>query len=346
MFIKTVKILSAAVIILTFLSYLSPFVNPAVFRWLAFFGTAFPWFLLANILLLLFWGFRMHRFALYHLGILFLGWQHVTGFIGLDFGKNAAPENAITVVTHNLGGFFRGIHLTPEEWDQIYTDYTQFLKANGNPDILCTQESGRRFYQTVANKMGYKHTFDIKRGGTSILSRYPILRSGQVPFGQPENGSIWADLKIGKRTVRVYNVHLQSNKVTYDTKRVIDDSDLQKKETWRDINKVLHKVGGATSLRAGQAAKLRELVAASPHPVLVCGDFNDTPTSYVYGQISEGLNDTFREKGFGIGTTFAGALPFLRIDYILSDPRLNPYASRVLRGSGSDHYAVMAKVGF
>jgi endonuclease/exonuclease/phosphatase (EEP) superfamily protein YafD len=335
---QSIKILSAAVIVMTFLSYLAPYVNPALFRWFAYFGTAFPW--------LLVWAFRLHRFALYHLGMLVFGWQHVSGFIGLDFGKNPAPENAITLTTHNLGGLFRGIHLSDAEWNQIYVDYSQFLKSNGNPDILCTQETSRKFHQSLAKKMGYPHSFDINRGGTAILSRYPVIRGGQVPFGQPENGSIWADLKIGKRTVRVYNVHLQSNKVTYDTKRVLDDSDLQKKETWRDINKVLRKVGGATSVRAGQAKKLRDLIAASPHPVILCGDFNDTPTSYVYSQLAENLTDTFREKGLGLGTTFSGAVPFLRIDYILTDPRLKPYSCRVLRRSASDHYAVVATMGF
>ncbi len=343
---QIIKILSAAVILMTFLAYLCPFVNPASFRWFAFFGTAFPWLLLANILLLLVWAGRVHRFALYHLAILLFGWQHVTGFIGLNFSGDLAPENAVTVTTHNLGGFFRGIHLSEAEWEQIYTDYAEFLKKNGDPGILCTQETGRKFFQTVAEKMGYKHSFHLNRSGNAILSRYPVIRGGQVPFGQPENTSIWADLKIGGRTVRVYNVHLQSNKVTNETKRVIRDSDLQDKQTWRDINRVLRKVGGATSIRAGQAQKLRDLIAASPHPVILCGDFNDTPNSYVYSQVAENMQDTFRDTGLGLGTTFSGAVPFLRIDYILADPRMQPYSCKVLRRSASDHYAVVAKLGF
>ncbi len=340
------KIGSAAVIGMTFLSYVAPYINPALFRWFAFFGTAFPWLLFANLLLILIWGARLHRFALYHIGILFFGWHYVTGFIGMNIGTDHVPENTLTVATHNLGGLFRGIHLSDEEWAQIYSDYVGFLKKNGDPDILCTQETGRKFYKSLATKMGYPHTFDLNRGGTAIMSRFPVLRGGQVPFGQPENGSIWADLKIGKRIVRVYNVHLQSNKVTNDTKRVIDEPDLKNEETWREINKVLRKVGGATSLRAGQATKLRDLIAASPYPVILCGDFNDTPNSFVYDQVAEGMTDTFREKGFGFGTTFAGAVPLLRIDYILTDPALIPYSCQILHGGVSDHNAVVAQLGF
>ncbi|MEQ1744195.1 MAG: endonuclease/exonuclease/phosphatase family protein [Saprospiraceae bacterium] len=341
-----VKILSAAVITGTFLSYLSPYINPALFRWAAFFGTAFPWFLLANLALLGIWAFRLNRFALYHLGMLVFGWQHVTAFVGLNAGTKAAPESAVTVATHNLGGLFRGINLEDEEWGGIFTRYTRFLKDQGDPDILCVQETGRKFFRALGPQLGLPNVFELNRSGTAILSRYPVLRGGQLPFGQPENTSIWADLKIGKHTVRVYNVHLQSNKVTSDTEHVIQDSDLKNEQTWRDINRVLRKVGGATSIRAGQAATLHDLMAASPYPVILCGDFNDTPNSYVYDRLAEGLTDTFREKGFGIGTTFGGAIPFLRIDYVLADPTLKVYDCRVPRDPTSDHYPVVAVMGF
>lgn len=342
----SVKILSAAVIVGTFLSYLSPYINPNLFRWAAFFGTAFPWFLMANVVLLGVWAFRLNRFAVYHLGMLVFGWQHVTAFVGLNISQNVAPESAITVATHNLGGLFRGINLEDDEWAGIFTNYVQFLKDNGDPGILCVQETGRKFFKALGPKLGLPHTFELNRSGTAILSRYPILRGGQLPFGQKENTSIWADVRIGKHTVRVYNVHLQSNKVTYETERVIEDSNLKEEETWRGISRVLRKVGGATSVRAGQAATLRDLIAASPYPVILCGDFNDTPNSFVYDCLATTLNDSFREKGFGIGTTFAGAIPFLRIDYILTDPTLKVYDCRVPRNPISDHYPVVTVLGF
>lgn len=339
------KILSAGVILFTFLSYVSPYVNPALFGWMAFFGTAFPWLLLANITLLLVWAFRKHRFALYHLGILLFGWQYVTGFIGMNPGNDAIPGNAVTVATHNLGGIFRGINLEEDIWDGIFSGYTGFLRENGDPDILCIQETARKFYPRLAEMMGYKYTLN-RKGGTMLLSRYPIVASGDVPFAKSDNSMLWADIRIDKRLVRVYSVHLYSNRVTGDTEKVLDDPQLEKKETYRGIYKVLRKVGGATGVRAEQAAMLRKHIDACPHPVILCGDFNDTPNSYVYGLLSEGLTDTFREQGFGFGTTFAGALPFLRIDYILTDPRVKTYACRVARGGYSDHYAVVAALGW
>jgi endonuclease/exonuclease/phosphatase family metal-dependent hydrolase len=83
------------------------------------------------------------------------------------------------------------------------------------------------------------------------------------------------------------------------------------------VTQISQSSGLAFAMRARQAEILREHIAASPHPVIVCGDFNDTPLSYSYRLMSKGLKDSFMEKGWGLGTTYAGALPALRIDYIL-----------------------------
>jgi len=340
-----VRILSAVVVLLTLTAYVCPYINPADFRWIAFIGTAFPWLLLANVLLLALWAWRLNRFALYHLGVIIFGWQHVTGFIGFNFGKETVPESAITVATHNLGGMFLGKKVTDALREKMTTAYAGHLQENGFPDILCTQETSGKFYRLLAQKMGYEHTFNLKKG-TVILSRYPMEAGGDIPFGKTSNSSIWVDIRIGKRLLRVYNLHLQSNSVTSTTEKVIDEGELDEGETWNTIGKVLGKVGNATSLRAEQALLLREHIAACKYPVIVCGDFNDTPNSFVYATLSEGLTDTFREKGGGLGTTFGGALPFLRIDYVLIDPALTNYSCRTVRSDFSDHYPVFVALGW
>ena len=34
-------------------------------------------------------------------------------------------------------------------------------------------------------------------------------------------------------------------------------------------------------------------------------------------------NDAYRERGYGIGTTYEGKIPLLRIDYLFANPQLN-----------------------
>jgi endonuclease/exonuclease/phosphatase family metal-dependent hydrolase len=342
---NAVKLLSAAVLTFTLFSYACPLVNPAKFSWLTFFGTAFPWLLLANLGLLLLWLWRANRFALYHLGVLLLGWQYVSGFWGFDLGKDPVPENTLSIATHNLGELFRGQKITDALREKQAAAYAHFLQENGNPDLLCTQETSGKFYRLLAAKMGYDHTFNLKKG-TVIMSRHRIEAGGDIPFGKTANSTLWADIRVEGKLFRVYNVHLQSNKVTKATEKVIGTGELDEEETWHDIGNVLDKVGDATSLRAEQAQQVQEHMAACKHPVIICGDFNDTPNSYVYALLAQGLTDTFREKGFGRGTTFAGVLPMLRIDYILTEKSFKTYTCRVARdGNFSDHYPVFADLG-
>lgn len=344
LFLTAFRIVSTVVIVLTFLAYVCPLVNPARFSWLAFFGTAFPWFLIANLALLLFWAWRNNRFVFYHLIIVAFGWSYVTGFIGFDFGKKHVPETSVTVATHNLGALFRGQKNTDAVREKKATAYARFMQENGPPDILCIQETTQKFYPLIAAKMGYEHVFNLKKG-TVIFSRYPMEAGGDIPFGAgTANSSLWVDVRVGKRLVRVYNVHLQSNKVTNDAEKVLEGGELDQPETWHDISNVLGKVGSATRLRAEQAQRLRAHIDACPHPVIVCGDFNDTPNSYVYALLSDGLRDTFRDRGRGLGTTFAGVLPLLRIDYVLIHPEFATYDCRRVKGDFSDHYPVFAEL--
>ncbi|MCC6279467.1 MAG: endonuclease/exonuclease/phosphatase family protein [Saprospiraceae bacterium] len=346
LFRHALQMISVVVVTFTLLAYACPLVNPSTFTWLAFFGTAFPWLLLGNLFLALWWAWRRNRFALYHLGIILLGWQFVTGFIGFDFGKDTIPESALIVATHNIGEIFKGGKLTEEMYEKRAAAYAHYLQESGNPDLLCTQETSGKFYRLLAKKMGYEHTYNLKKG-TVILSRYPIETGGEIPFGKTYNSTLWADIRIDNKLVRLYNVHLQSNKVTQTTEKVVEKGGLDDEETWHDIGYVLDKVGNATEIRAEQALRLREHIAACKYPVIVCGDFNDTPNSYVYALLSEGLDDTFREKGLGPGTTFAGVLPLLRIDYVLAEKSFTTYSCRVGRDSDfSDHFPVFVALGF
>jgi endonuclease/exonuclease/phosphatase family metal-dependent hydrolase len=343
------KTLSTLLIVLTCLSYLAPWVDPTKFRWLSFFGTAFPWLAVCNLLALLFWAWRRSRFAVYHLVILAFGWPYVTRFLGSNFSEKTPPPatTTVTVATHNLGLMFQGAKgRNPEHVADMARQYADFLRQNGAPDILCTQETRGDFYKILAEKMGYNHVFNLKKG-TVILSRLPMEAGGDIPFGQTSNSTLWANVRLPDNSlVRVYSVHLQSNKVTNDTEKVLEQGDLDDQAMRQRIGRVLQKVGGATAIRTEQAHLLRQHLLDCPYPALVCGDFNDTPNSYVYAHVSEGLTDAFAECGWGLGTTFGGAVPLLRIDYVLSDPRLVPYRCRVVRDTRwTDHYLVWATLG-
>ena len=82
------------------------------------------------------------------------------------------------------------------------------------------------------------------------------------------------------------------------------------------------KIKDGFQRRAAQADSIHKSIKASPYPVSLCGDFNDTPASYAYETIRGDLRDAFIESGSGLGQTYIGDFPSFRIDHIFYDPSL------------------------
>ena len=78
--------------------------------------------------------------------------------------------------------------------------------------------------------------------------------------------------------------------------------------------------------------------------MILCGDFNDTPLSYTYRQLSRKLTDSFIEKGRGIGNTYIGEFPSFRIDYVLHSPTLYTVGYTREDITLSDHYPIKVKI--
>ena len=97
-------------------------------------------------------------------------------------------------------------------------------------------------------------------------------------------------------------------------------------------------------LREMQVKYLMKVLEQTRHKVIMAGDFNDTPSSWVYKNVSKDLTDAFVSKGIGLSPTYAGPLPFLRIDYILVDQGYDvTYYSRH-KFENSDHYPISAVI--
>jgi endonuclease/exonuclease/phosphatase family metal-dependent hydrolase len=109
--------------------------------------------------------------------------------------------------------------------------------------------------------------------------------------------------------------------------------------------RIFDKLKTAFAIRASQVDNLSYSISQSPHPVILCGDFNDTPNSYAYQQLTANLKDAFMESGKGFGNTYIGKLPSYRIDFILHDDHFaswNFYRELI---NLSDHYPVTCIIG-
>jgi len=333
--------LNALLIIATLLSYLSPFINPAKNSAFAFFGLAYPMLLLANGLFVIFWLWRRNRYFLFSTGCILAGAGYLPGLIGLNLsGGPAGAGHAISVMSYNVANL-RRFYDFKGNGDKVKLEWLKKeLKSNLDPDILCIQEGAfNHAQQTLKQTLNYEHFF--KEKGTIIFSKYPFTDSGFIPFEKTSNSCIWGDLKLPGGIVRVYSIHLQSNWLAPAAMKVVEDSDPSKSETWKDIAHVMRLYKTAAARRAIQAERVAEHIAQSPYPVILCGDFNDTPLSYAYHVLSENLLDSFCEKGRGFGFTYAGKIPGLRIDYILPGKQFKVLSHKVPKLELSDHYPVL-----
>ena len=333
-------------ILVTLIAYLAPMINPAKVWHLTFLGLAYPFLLVGNIFFIIFWALKKNRYFLFSLGCILAGFGYFTSFFGWHFFKsNSKGDQQIRIMTYNVGGL-RNYNGDQEPTRKKKLDLlTQLARNAGDPQVLCVQEGpGVQTIDALKKAFGFSTWF--KEKGAFIYSKFPIVEKGVVPFGETTNSCLWADLRTPKGVIRVYNVHLQSNKMSQTANRIATKGDLREKSTWRDIRFVMQRYKRAVTVRAEQAHAVASHMAQCPHPYILCGDFNDPPVSYVYRLLSKDLQDSFTEKGAGIGSTFAGNLPALRIDYILPGHRFRVKDHRVMDVELSDHFPVSVRLEF
>jgi len=230
-----------------------------------------------------------------------------------------------------------------------------------DPDILCIQEYSAHFSDTyltekdlvnIFKKYPYHHVhFQVNTGrsyfGNATFSKYPITSKQTVNFESHYNSAIYSDINIKGKTIRIFNCHLESNYITEKDKvlamRLKDNFDTDNlKGTTMHFSR---KLGTAYKIRSKQAEIVSGQIKASPHPVMVVGDFNDLPSSYAYTTIRGDLQDAFVKKGFGLGWTFTDALLRFRIDHILYNPALELKSFKLDNNVHySDHFPLTCKM--
>lgn len=321
---------------------ISVFLSPEKLWFAALFGMAYPYLLVINLVFMVLWIIIKPVFILFSLLVILAGYSHIGNYLQLS-GRQT-EEKGVRIISYNVK-YFMGNSEFPnkENADHILN----FLRQN-NADIICLQEvrlNKRQIFDISNHKLSNISHMQLAHssnaGGQLTLTRFPILYMGEIRFKNSGNMIIFTDILMNTDTVRVYNCHLQSYRLQKTEINTIDSMYFEnhlgtKQKLWN----LSIKFRDALIKRAEQAATLREHLNQCPYPVIVCGDFNDTPVSFAYHTVRGDLKDSFSESGKGTANTYNGKLPSFRIDYILYSPKFSSYNFEVSTLNHSDHYPI------
>ncbi|HRD52781.1 MAG TPA: endonuclease/exonuclease/phosphatase family protein [Flavobacteriales bacterium] len=342
-------------VLLLLLTYLAPHVPPKILWPLALLAFAYPFQLVVHAFFLGYWLlFRRKRMLLSGCALL-IGFGHFTDHVQF-FGQSDPPSGvgeSVKLLSWNVRLF------DLYKWDDNDRTRDAIFDVLQREDagILCLQEffhsTDKRYFRTrdaIMRELGYRaehmawtHTARYDQHyGIATFSKRPIAARGRVPFGRRTNNiCIWSDVVIGSDTIRVFNAHLASMHFGDADYGFIDSlakdpsTELVKERGGR----LLGLLRDGLVRRAQEAELIDSAMRASPHPVVFCGDINDVPMSYAYRVLRGDKRDAFAESGQGLGGTYIGKLPKLRIDHILHDEAIASWGFSRLPEELSDHHA-------
>lgn len=351
------KIFLIAQLLLSFLFLYPLFFKPISFIWVnGFLGLLSPYLVVAQLILFIFWLLAKPWLSLIPMATLAIGWGTLFSLIALHPGMNMSPkkkENMCRVISWNVKGF-NGNQASSTL--KLRTQDIAYSIQKWNPDIICMQEYNTNDRPNdIANHINYfnkKYPFyyfskDIQNAdksyfsGCIIFSKYPILQSKRIPYTNQES-LIYIDAIRGDDTIRIFTTHLASYRFKENDFASLEATAQAKKIDLNGKKGVLKKMRNAFIERAVQAQIVRKYLDESPYPTIITGDFNDVPSSYTYKTIRGSWTDSFLEKGFGVGATYMGISPTLRIDYILTNSAWKTKAWESLDENLSDHHMIMA----
>ena len=325
----------------SYVSHFHPTRYPAI-HWL---GILLPLVLLLNALIMLFWIWKRSPWMIVPIAALLISIPYISSVFHWPLRKQALPKNDVTVATYNIHN---------EIGENVYMDTQQFAAflENEKVDIICLQEfptAGRGrdgLILDLTRSMPHYRILSRRHGAlnVAIFSRYPILETQPVAFvDETDNFSMWVDLDMEGVRVRLFNNHLQTTNINqYRTPLTPNIG-----HTIAQLKKLKQVVEENGSIRTRQADVIRKLLDESPYPLIVCGDFNATPSSYTYRTIKGRLRDSFRDAGKGYGYSYRYLKKLYRIDYIFYSSenfRATRYYSPELEYS--DHKPVVVTFDF
>lgn len=333
-----VMLLMALLVFSTLAVIICQYISPAKSGILSTISLCSPVIYLFDVLVMFYWIVRWRWYlALTMILTVFLGLFYLSRYYKIDVDRqypSSFNDNHYTkIMTYN-------VH---EGKKAEFIDYI----TTHNPDILCVQEMtiGSNNWNTLTDTYQTTYKPNVGTGGNQILSKYKIIRSGDIG-DLPRRTATWADLSVRGDTIRVVSLHLQTTSIKPEDTHFIEDHEYLSDSARQDkLRSIVRRLVKNNQKRAEQAKMVADFLAETHYKVILCGDFNDTPLSYTYRLLAKGLDDTFSEQAYGFAYTYNTQYKLLRIDNILVSPEIEVHSYEVDNNIDlSDHYPVISRV--
>lgn len=318
------------------ISFVLPYLPPSTFPTLSVLSLAVSPLILLNIFFAIYWLIRMKKRFVPSALVVVIAYFHFNSFF--QFSSEGDPDefqHTLSVMSFNVR-LFNAYEKNPEP-DAVADSFSELLTTH-QPDIVCIQEY---YSKQQVDFSAYPHRFvhfkDSSQAlGHAIFSKYPIVNQGGFDFQKSYNNTIFADIQVGNDTVRVYNLHLQSL-------GILPSVDFLQQ---RGTERIQKRISETFVIQEQQASTILNHKEKSSYPALLVGDFNNTPFSYTYRILKEGMQDAYMKRGHALGTTYWFNIYPMRIDFIFGDAKMETLKFEVGSKSFSDHKPIFAHFGW
>lgn len=319
-------------------------IPPETFPRLSNIGLLFPAILLVNIAFAVLWVIIKPRYVVIAIVGFIVCYGPVRRYCPINIPHDP-PDDCIKLLSYNVW-YFAGW----EDRDKPNA-ILEYIKQQ-DADIVCLQEAtpyevGQVQIDSILKPV-YQYVDTAMHGGNcmAVYSKFPIVSHERVHYESKGNQTVAFKLRVKDRDVVVVNNHLETTGLSAEEKqnfKKMVKGDLDTQEAKQTSRWLISHLGEQTRKRANEAKAVARYVAFhSGVPMIVCGDFNDSPMSYARRTIGKGLTDCYVATGNGPGLSYHVNGMYVRIDNIFCTDDFEPYACRVDNSIGnSDHYPIM-----
>ncbi|MFC6858901.1 endonuclease/exonuclease/phosphatase family protein [Zunongwangia atlantica] len=341
-FDKLIFFLNSLLAIALIVAYFLPYIPPKSYPLISVLTLGVPILIIANLVFFLYWLLRMKRQMVLSLLIMIIGFGFASKFYKWPFtGEDGAGQYSI--MNYNVRMFNKSVWTEEEN----IPEKINAIIDEADPDILTIEEYYKNEYLEKKYPFKFiKYRSERSSFGQAIFSKFPLIGKTSLDFNVDDftgdnNNAIFTDVIIEEDTIRLYNIHFQSLKVTEDIQEVDNFKDKQ------ESKKVVKNISSGFVRQQNQAEKVYQSIRESAYPVIISGDFNNTAFSHTYKHVrNDRFQDAFVKKGAGFSSTYNLNYFPLRIDFHLLDTVFEINSYERIKVPYSDHYPILTTFSF